>query len=515
MKKVVLGLVVALACVGGCLEVETHEEEGLIRISGDSVDVHGAIGQLISERGWQDRRAGAETSSVSSKGFGLFAHSSKEESSRSWMHARTSDGKLVKFEIATATGQPVEIRVNVEEGASASTAEVTADLAQRLRRNGSQAGSSQSPTIRINSLTPSATEPNTYTGSWTANGNWDYPGGLLQLELRRKGGSVEHHSLYVEGETPWRTSAREDGAIRFRLERPAGVMAFEGHKSAAGDSGIVTFRPDAAYVGRLSGLLGTPLDVDDALTLFIRNIDLNYARQVKDAFGDGLTFNDLLEFNTYRVSPDYVKSVRQAGYRFSASEIVRLNSFRIAPDMLGGFKRAGYNFTVDELIRINSFRLTVEQFTGFRDAGYNFSIDEMIRANSFRIPIETARTLHDAGFSFSLDELIRLNSFRVPPVYLITFKQAGYNLSLDEVIRAQSFRINAEDAARLKKMDYNFSLDELIRLQSFRVSVDFMTQVHDPQYENFTADELIQFQQRRVSAEEINKIRTAKRKVQP
>jgi hypothetical protein len=515
MKKVILGLVVALACVGGCLEIETHEEQGFIQISGGNVNVQEAIMGLMRDRGWQHEQAGSENSSVSSKGPGLFSMTKREDTTHSWTHVRTSDGKLVQFEVTTATGRPAEVRINVEEGAAVSTAEVTADLARRLRQGTRTKRAGEPLAIRIDSFTRNTAEPNVCTGNWTATGDWAYPGGYLRLEVRQEGGNVQHHSLYVEGAAPWKDSGNDDGAIHFRLERPAGVMAFEGRQSSGGGSGTVTFRPNAAYIGELSKLLNTSLDVDDAVTLFVRNLDLDYARQMKEAFGAGLTLDNLLALSNFHISPDYVKGVRQAGYKFSTDEIVRLNNFHIGLDMLNGFKRAGYDYSVDELIRINNFHLKVEQFTAFREAGYNFSIDEMIRANNFHIPIETARALHEAGFRYSLDELIRLNNFHIPPDYIVAFKQGGYDMSLDDLIRARNFHINAADAAGLKKMGYDFSLEDLIRLQNFHVSTEFMAQVHDPQYENFTADELIEFQQKRLSAEAINKIRASKRKVQP
>ncbi len=515
MKKIALSLVVALACVGGCLEIETHEEEGLIQISGGNANVHGAITELMRDRGWQHEQAGSENSSVATTRRGLFSTTKKEASAHSWTEARTSDGKLVRFEVASTTGQPTEVRISVEEGASVSTAEVTADLARRFRQQARPRRANESLALRIDSFARSTAEPNTYAGHWTASGDWDYPGGFLRLEIDQEGGDVEHHSLYVEGAAPWQASGSGERTVNFKLERPAGVMVFEGQRSADGGSGTVTFRPHAAYLDEISRLVNTTPDVDDALTLFVHNLDLGYARQMKEALGDKVTLNDLVRLSNFHIAPDYARGIRQAGYKFSAEEIIRLNNFHLRLDMLRGFKQAGYDFTVDELIRVNNFRLNVEQFTGFRDAGYDFSIDEMIRVNNFRIPVETARTLHAAGLRYDLDELIRLNNFRIPPDYVVTFKQGGYDFSLDDIIRARNFRLSAEEAVRLKKLGYRFSLDDLIRLRNFRVSVEFMTQVHDPQYENFTAEELIGFQQRRLSAEDINKIRASKRKVQP
>jgi hypothetical protein len=521
MKKATWWLVASVLCLGGCLKVETHEEEGFVQISGGEVDVDETIRQLIGDWGWQHRGARVETASTSTSQTGLrvgtgegliLPGQSSESHSTSWLTAKTNDGKSVEFEIQRGTDRPTTIHVRVEEGASVSTAQITADLSRRLQGKAHRNGAREPVTIRIDSLSRSTTEPNAYAGNWTAAGDWGYPAGHLRFEIRTEHEGSLHYDLFVEGGAPWKVPGGEkEGAVNFQLKQPAGVMTFEGSRTHDSGSGAVTFRPDAAYVSEMTKLLNARPDGDEAIRLFFQNIDLGYARQMKEAFGDELTLDRLVMLNNFHIPADYAKGIRQAGYKFSVDEIVRLNGFHIGLEMMRGFKQAGYDFSVDDLIRINGFHLSVADFTTFRDAGYKFSIDEMIRAKGFHIPVETARSLHEAGFSYSLDDLIRLNGFHVSPDYIIAFKRGGYSLSLDDVIRAQGFRINAEEAAALKGMGYNFSLDDLIRLRSFRVSVEFMKQVHDPQYENFTADELIDFQQRRVTADAINKIRAPKR----
>jgi hypothetical protein len=72
MKKAVWWLVVPILCIGGCLRIETHEEEGFVQISGG------------------------------------------------WINARTNNGKSVQFEIENGTNRPTLVRIHVEEGASVS-----------------------------------------------------------------------------------------------------------------------------------------------------------------------------------------------------------------------------------------------------------------------------------------------------------------------------------------------------------------------------------------------------------
>ena len=208
-------------------------------------------------------------------------------------------------------------------------------------------------------------------------------------------------------------------------------MVLEGRDSHPGAGGTVTFEPNAAYVKELTRIAPPGPTTSELLELFCWPVDLNYARQMKQALAGALTFPDLRMLSNYHVAPDYV----------------------------GGSRAAGYAFSVEQLVRL---------------------------AND-HVPLETLRG----------------------------FKQAGYDFSVDQFLQIRNHRVSVEDAGRFRQMGYDFSLDDLIKLRNYGVPAPFITQLHDPAYENFTADELIDFHQKRISAEAINKIRTAKRKTQP
>lgn len=525
MKRIALWLVLALLCIGGCFEIRTDEGQGRIEISGGEVDVNRAIRQLMADRGWTHERAGSHTSSTSSvrTGFGVSTRKgvtlpggSREESSQSYVHARTANGKIVQFDVDRATGQPTVVRIHAEEGARVSIPRLVADLSQRLRPKARSRAARGPLTIRIDLPAGKSVDPNAISGVWTAQGDWSDSSSHIQFEIGGDGEPKHRHSIHVEGSAPWRTSGGGDeGPFRFRLDRHAGFMLFEGQRWSGGGDGTVTFEPNEAYLEGLAGLVNVRPNVDDALTLFFRDLDLDYARRIKQSLGGELTLADLLKLSGYSIPADYVEGIRAAGYAFPVGQIIKLRSYHVPVDVLQGFKRAGYDFSADELIRIRSYHVTVEDFTAFRDAGHDFSIDEMIKAKSYHLPAEMARTLHEADFRYDLDQLLKLRSYHVPPEYMIAFKRAGYDLSVDEIIKARSYHLDAGHAARFKEADYDFSLDELIKLKSYHVPVEFIVQVHDPRYENFTVQELLDFHQKRIGAETINKIRAAKRQTQP
>ncbi len=519
MKKAKWLCLLLLALAGGCLKIEADDASSTITISGGKVDSQRAILDLMRDRQWRHERAGARTASSHSvrKGIGLSTREglilpaeSHQESSQGYVVARTADGKQVQFDIASSTGNPTTIQITVEEGASVSAADVTAELARRLQEQVHPRRTKDPLTFRIAPLVPSETEPNAHDAPWTATGDWSYPARLARFEMRRKDGGSRTQSVYVDGPAPWAPRGpKREGPVSFELKRRVGTMTFEGRRSASGGSGLATFDPNAAYLDALAKLVAERPGTDDLVTLFFNEMDLDYAVQARQAWGDGLTLRNLLAFASYHVEPEYIRGVRDAGYEFLPEKIIKLSSYHVPAEMLAAFKRAGYEFSPEQIIKIKSYHLTAEDFVAFRDAGYDFSIDEMIKADSYHIPVETARTLHEAGFDYSLDELIKLKSYHVPPADIVAFRDGGYDLSLDEVIKARSYHLDIADAVRLKQTGYDFSLDELIKLKSYHVPTQFMIDVYDPDYEPSSADELIAFRQKGIDAATVKKIRTS------
>jgi len=530
MKKAMWCLVLPALCAAGCIRMDSRnkvqENDGRIEVAGSRVDVNQAIRQLIADRGWTSEQEGAWTSSTSSGQTGTRLGTQggpqpperrHEESGDVWISAKTDEGKVVHFDITRAGGRPVTVRIGVEDGADVSRAEVTADLARRLQLPAHPRRRDRGPlTIRLEPLAQSSTDPNVYTAHWTARGDWPYPAEYIQFEVREEDRSSRWYSIPVGDSTTWSISNKDatEGPARVRSERPAGVMVLEGRRSYFSARGTATFEPNAVYVDALAQIVHARPTTSELLEFFFR-LDLDYARRMKQVLADELTLPSLLTLSNHHVAPDYVKGIREAGYAFSVEQIVRLTNYHISLETLRGFQRAGYDFSVDQLIHIRNYHLEVSDFTAFRDAGYNLSIDEMIRAKNYHVPVEMVRTLHQAGLQYDLDEIIKLRNYHVPPEYLIAFRRGGYQLSVDDTIKARNYHVDAEDAARFKKIGYSFSLDELIKLHNYHVPVEFIMQLHDPNYENFTADELIDFHQRHINAEAINKIRATKRKAQP
>jgi len=530
MKKAMWVVVVPALVAAGCLRIDTrvraNVDEGRIEAVGTNADVNQAIRQLIADRGWTSVGEGVRTASFSSFHSGSRAgppdqwHSLGDDqrgSPESWIDAKRGDGKVVRFSIRHVNGRPVTVQVSTGEGSRSSCREITADLAQRLQGPAYGRPDRGPLTICLGAFTRSNTEPTLYEAPWTTRGAWPRRPEYVQFELRDSDRTTRSYSIRVDESLAWKALERNatGASVETRLERPVGVMVLEGDRSDDTAGGRATFEPNAVYVGEWGELVRTKLDTGQLLMLFFNPVELDYARQVKQALGDELTLDGLLMLSNYHVAPDYIKGSREAGYAFSVEEFVRLTNYHVPLETLRGFQRAGYNFSVDQFIRIRNYHLAVEDFTGFRAAGYDFSIDEMIRAKNYHVPVEMARTLRDAGFRYNLDELIRLLNYHVSPEDIIAWNQAGYKLSIDEIIKAKNYHIHASDAAHLKRVGYDFSLDELIRLRNYNVPPDFIVQVHSPNYENFTADELIEFHQKRMSAETLNKIRTAKRRGQP
>jgi beta-lactamase regulating signal transducer with metallopeptidase domain len=147
-------------------------------------------------------------------------------------------------------------------------------------------------------------------------------------------------------------------------------------------------------------------------------------------------------------------------------------------DFLGEIEKAGYrDLTVDQLVSLKIHDVTGEYIREIREAGYKPTIDDLVSLRIHGITDEYARLMADLGMGKpSLDELITLKIHGVDPGYAKGWKQIGVgDLSFDKLTE---LRIHGAEPDQIKKIEAlgfpNLSADQIVTLMIHGVTVDFV-----------------------------------------
>ncbi len=155
------------------------------------------------------------------------------------------------------------------------------------------------------------------------------------------------------------------------------------------------------------------LSVDDLIALKVQRVSPDYVRAMRAA-GFDASVGDLIAMKVQGVSPDYVKRLRAAGLKdLSVGKVVALKVQRIDPAQAGEFKRElglTDDLSIGQIVAFKVQGITPEYVRDLRAAGLkDLSTGQIIAAKVQGISPEFVRKVRDHGFNnLTIDQLIRL-----------------------------------------------------------------------------------------------------------
>ncbi len=326
-------------------------------------------------------------------------------------------------------------------------------------------------------------------GTWTGTGNWAAAGDgserWVSLETRRATSDGRVRTvLVVSTEDLVGLPQSDDGpgpqALRYRISREAGTLAFEGERRARRATGDVRLEPDASFLADLRRLVGTDP-----------------------------TASQLLSLITADIRGSFVRDLAELGYTLGPEEVVRLRNNGVTAGYLRGIKGAGQPVPVDDAIRMHNNGVSADAARTFREeAGRPLSTDDIVRLRAHGVTPEFVRELRsDSDAEITVDDIIRLRNNGVTARYVRDVRGAGPSFSPDDIVRLRNNGVSAAFVKGLKDSGYDLPAAEIVRLVQSGVPIDYIRDLRQPGKPNLGVDAIIEARNRGLSAEFVNKLR--------
>ncbi len=243
------------------------------------------------------------------------------------------------------------------------------------------------------------------------------------------------------------------GRAEFEYLTDAGKLLCKGAFSFRSGAGTYTFVPSAEFGAELRNLgYGTP-SPDQAWSMMLSNLSLDYARVVRDA-GLRASTGQLLDLHNHGVTKEFLRDLKDGGYDFSAAGIIQLRDHGVDADFLRELKRANYDLTAgqiaelhdhgvdsryvrdlhslgihphgSDLVQLHDHGISAEYLADLKTAGYGeLNVDQTIGLREHGVPAEFVQQAHELGYQFTPQELIGLRDHGVNGEYLKTLKESG------------------------------------------------------------------------------------------
>jgi hypothetical protein len=292
------------------------------------------------------------------------------------------------------------------------------------------------------------------SGTWTASRK-DDGSERLQFQLDTDGnGNI---GTNFERSDFTGLSAAEVGSasrvpVRFELRREAGTITFEGTFRAGRGTGEYSFVPNLEFGKQLHRLdLDFPDEPgDEASELFhlaMFDVSTEFVRSMRD-IGYRVSLDKYVSFRIFRVDPAYVRAMDAVGFRkLSADKLVETRIHGATPEYIRDMRAHGDDLTLDEYIQSRIFRVTPEFAEEMREAGYrDLDHDQLVQFKIHGVTPEFVKSLRKFGYTnVSADDLVAMRIHGVTPEFIRRVEAAGYkHVPIEKLVQMRIFDIDPE-----------------------------------------------------------------------
>lgn len=265
-----------------------------------------------------------------------------------------------------------------------------------------------------------------FSGSWTMTTEKENPD-RVYLNMTRgrhnNNGSTMDVSAFT-GLTKAQINAAEQTPAKFRIDREAGLIAFEGVFKNGNGAGQFTFTSKPEYVRAITslGLKFDEREGDDeqlfAMTLF--DVSTAFIRQMR-AEGYNVDLDDYVAMRIFKVTPQYIHAMADLGFgKLDADNLVAGRIHKVTPEYVKQMRAIGYDLPLDDYMAMRIHKATPEFINEIASLGYrNVSADDLVAMRIHKVTPEFIRDLQAHGYrNVPIEKMIEMRIMKIDAKFL-------------------------------------------------------------------------------------------------
>ncbi|GJM35650.1 MAG: hypothetical protein DHS20C18_46510 [Saprospiraceae bacterium] len=255
--------------------------------------------------------------------------------------------------------------------------------------------------------------------------------------------------------------------------------------------------------------------LEELIAMNIHDMSPEYIKSMSDAGYNKEPFEKLLAAKIHDVSPEYIKEMQAAGFdKLSLEEITQLSIHDVDTEFVKSLADAGFtNLSREEVLQASIHDVDPEyikqlQASGFKDV----SLQKAVQMSIHDVDADYVQKLQAMGFSnLTEDQIMQASIHDVSPEYMNALKAAGFtDLPLEKVIQMSIHDVDADYVQKLKAMGFNnLTEDQIMQASIHGVSPEYMKALQAAGFKDLSFDKVVQMSIHDVDADFVNKLKQA------
>ncbi|HKT88389.1 MAG TPA: M56 family metallopeptidase [Candidatus Sulfotelmatobacter sp.] len=200
----------------------------------------------------------------------------------------------------------------------------------------------------------------------------------------------------------------------------------------------------------------------------------SYIDGLKSAGLDNLTVDQLIALKTQDVTPEYVRSLRDQGFKLDVDKIIAMRVQDITSQYVRDWLSAGLHPDEDQLIGLKVQGADAEYYRGLKEAGLDPDINSLIAMKVQGVTPEYVRQLRSAGFSLNAEQVIAMKVQDVTPEYVKALRDLGIQANTNNLIAMKVQDVTPDWVRGIQALGFKPSTNELIAMKVQDVTPDYI-----------------------------------------
>jgi hypothetical protein len=259
----------------------------------------------------------------------------------------------------------------------------------------------------------------------------------------------------------------QSGPVNFEYIEDAGTLLCKGRFSFGTGSGTYLFQPNPKFVRALTDLGYNAPSEDQAFSLMLSHVTLDFARGVRDA-GVNATTGQLIELRNRGITLPYIRETQNAGYTtFTASDFMELKSHGVSTDFLRALKHAGYELPARQITELHSHGVNTDYMRDLDIYGLRPKPSDIVQMKNHGVNPEYLKNLKDAGYGdLASNQITDLKNHGLDPQFILEVRELGYDFNTRELIDLKQHGVSAQYLRHLRESGMrNLSAQQISKLK--------------------------------------------------
>jgi len=200
----------------------------------------------------------------------------------------------------------------------------------------------------------------------------------------------------------------------------------------------------------------------------------SYIDGLKSAGLDNLTVDQLIALKTQDVTPEFVRSLRDQGFKLEVDKIIAMKVQDVTSQYTHDWLSAGLHPDEDQLIALKVQGADAEYYRALKEAGLDPDINSLIAMKVQGVTPEYVRELRAVGFSLNAEQVIAMKVQDVTPEYVKALHDLGIQPNANDLIAMKVQDVTPDWVRGIQALGLKPSTNELIAMRVQDVTPDYI-----------------------------------------